>query len=80
MMKIAKNTICLWYERDAEEAAWFYAKTFPDLCGLWVGTEAVFGGPEARLRRNPCTLKTRNHTTRSVATPLGPSTGPGTQT
>lgn len=29
MTKIAKNTICLWYERDAEEAAQFYAKTFP---------------------------------------------------
>ena len=25
-----KNTICLWYERAAEEAARFYAKTFPD--------------------------------------------------
>jgi predicted 3-demethylubiquinone-9 3-methyltransferase (glyoxalase superfamily) len=30
MTKVAKNTICLWYERDAEEAARFYAKTFPD--------------------------------------------------
>jgi len=30
MAKIAKNTICLWYERDAEEAARFYAETFPD--------------------------------------------------
>jgi 2-polyprenyl-6-hydroxyphenyl methylase/3-demethylubiquinone-9 3-methyltransferase len=30
MTKIAKNTICLWYERDAEEAARFYAETFPD--------------------------------------------------
>ena len=30
MTKIAKNTICLWYERDAEEAARFYVKTFPD--------------------------------------------------
>lgn len=30
MVKPAKNTICLWYERDAEEAARFYAKTFPD--------------------------------------------------
>lgn len=30
MNKIAKNTICLWYERDAEEAAQFYAKIFPD--------------------------------------------------
>ena len=25
-----KNTICLWYDRDALEAAEFYAKTFPD--------------------------------------------------
>ncbi len=25
-----KNTICLWYDRDAEEAANFYAATFPD--------------------------------------------------
>ena len=23
-----KNTICLWYEHDAEEAARFYAKPF----------------------------------------------------
>ncbi len=26
----SKNTICLWYERDALEAANFYAQTFPD--------------------------------------------------
>lgn len=26
----SKNTICLWYDRDALEAATFYAKTFPD--------------------------------------------------
>jgi predicted 3-demethylubiquinone-9 3-methyltransferase (glyoxalase superfamily) len=25
-----KNTICLWYDKDAEEAANFYAATFPD--------------------------------------------------
>ena len=30
MPTIAKNTICLWYERDAEEAARFYARTFRD--------------------------------------------------
>ncbi|MBK7972089.1 MAG: VOC family protein [Deltaproteobacteria bacterium] len=30
MADIAKNTVCLWYERDAEEAAKFYATTFPD--------------------------------------------------
>src|ERR1051326_1498639 len=29
-MNPAKNTICLWYDGDAEEAARFYAKTFPD--------------------------------------------------
>lgn len=25
-----KNRICLWYDGDAQEAAQFYAKTFPD--------------------------------------------------
>ena len=29
-MTIAKNTICLWYEKDAEAAARFYAATFPN--------------------------------------------------
>ena len=27
---MAKNTICLWYDKDAEAAARFYAKTFPN--------------------------------------------------
>ena len=27
---IRKNTICLWYDGDALDAATFYAKTFPD--------------------------------------------------
>lgn len=27
---MAKNTICLWYEREAEAAARFYVATFPD--------------------------------------------------
>jgi 2-polyprenyl-6-hydroxyphenyl methylase/3-demethylubiquinone-9 3-methyltransferase len=30
MAEPAKNTICLWYDGDAEEAARFYAQTFPD--------------------------------------------------
>ena len=30
MTNPAKVTICLWYDRDAEEAARFYANTFPD--------------------------------------------------
>jgi predicted 3-demethylubiquinone-9 3-methyltransferase (glyoxalase superfamily) len=25
-----KNTICLWFDKDAEGAARFYAATFPD--------------------------------------------------
>jgi predicted 3-demethylubiquinone-9 3-methyltransferase (glyoxalase superfamily) len=29
-MRSAKNTICLWYDGGAEEAARFYAETFPD--------------------------------------------------
>jgi 2-polyprenyl-6-hydroxyphenyl methylase/3-demethylubiquinone-9 3-methyltransferase len=32
----AKNTVCLWYDGDAEEAARFYAKTFPDSAVLAV--------------------------------------------
>ena len=30
MANPAKNTICLWYDRDAEAADRFYATTFPD--------------------------------------------------
>lgn len=29
-MDIHKNVVCLWYEKDAESAAEFYAATFPD--------------------------------------------------
>lgn len=29
-MAMAKNTICLWFDKDAEEAAQFYVRTFPD--------------------------------------------------
>ena len=28
---MAKNTICLWYNKDAEAAARFYAQTFPHI-------------------------------------------------
>lgn len=27
---MTKNTVCLWYEREAQAAAHFYANTFPD--------------------------------------------------
>lgn len=29
-MATAKNTICLWFDKDAEDAARFYAEVFPD--------------------------------------------------
>lgn len=29
-MQTAKNIVCLWYDTEAEEAARFYAQTFPD--------------------------------------------------
>ena len=28
--RTSKATICLWFDRDAEDAARFYAATFPD--------------------------------------------------
>ncbi len=39
-MKQAKNRICLWYDGCAEEAAHFYAKTFPDS-----SVDAVYHAP-----------------------------------
>jgi predicted 3-demethylubiquinone-9 3-methyltransferase (glyoxalase superfamily) len=27
---IAKNTLCLWFDKDAEAGARFYAATFPN--------------------------------------------------
>ena len=30
MVNPAKNTVCLWSDGDAEDAARFYARTFPD--------------------------------------------------
>lgn len=41
MSKVAKNTICLWFDRDAEEAAQFYARTFPDS-----SVDAVWRAPD----------------------------------
>ncbi len=39
-MQIPKNIICIWYDRDAEEAANFYASLFPDS-----SVNAVFRAP-----------------------------------
>lgn len=40
MAKAAKNTICIWYDKDAEAAAQFYASIFPDTY-----VNAVFRAP-----------------------------------
>ena len=40
MAKPAKNTICLWFDGTAEEAANFYAETFPDS-----SVDAVYRAP-----------------------------------
>lgn len=37
---MSKNTVCLWFDRDAEAAANFYASTFPDSA-----VTAVFRAP-----------------------------------
>ena len=41
---MAKNTICLWYYKDAEAAARFYAETFP---GSAVGAGLLRHGQRA---------------------------------
>src|SRR4026208_385100 len=37
---MGKNTICVWYDKDAEAAARFYAETFPDSA-----VEAIWRAP-----------------------------------
>ncbi|MCA9361367.1 VOC family protein [Candidatus Kaiserbacteria bacterium] len=47
MNKQAKNTICLWYEKDALAAARFYASIFPD-SQVGVIFHAPSGFPDGR--------------------------------
>ena len=46
-MPTSKNTICLWYDNDAEDAARFYARTFPD-CAVGAVFRAPSDFPAAR--------------------------------
>ena len=48
---MAKNTICLWYDKDAEAAARFYAETFPDSA---VGASTVHPVTTPPARRATC--------------------------
>jgi predicted 3-demethylubiquinone-9 3-methyltransferase (glyoxalase superfamily) len=50
MTPIAKNTICIWYDREAEQAARFYASVFPD-SGVQGVYRAPADSPGVRLRR-----------------------------
>ena len=43
-----KNTICIWYEHNAEEAAAFYAATFPD-SSVGAAHIAPFDYPNGKL-------------------------------
>lgn len=46
---VPKNQVCLWFEKDAEAAARFYAATFPDTEVLHIQrspTDTPSGGPE----------------------------------
>ena len=51
-----KNTICLWYERAALEAARFYAETFPD-------------SKVGRVCTRPATIPTASRATATVESP-----------
>ncbi len=44
----SKNTVCLWYEKDAQAAAEFYAATFPDskVTGIHQAPSDFPGGKE----------------------------------
>ncbi len=48
MVNPAKNTICLWYDGDAEDAARFYAKTFPDFTVMGIPCLGLNGGPDVK--------------------------------
>jgi predicted 3-demethylubiquinone-9 3-methyltransferase (glyoxalase superfamily) len=50
-MAIAKNTICVWYDKDAEAATRFYAKTFPNSS---VGPSTVLPATTRPARRATC--------------------------
>jgi predicted 3-demethylubiquinone-9 3-methyltransferase (glyoxalase superfamily) len=71
MTNSAKNTVCLWYNGDAEEAARFYAQTFPDSS---VG--AVHRAPGDYPAGNKGDVLTVEFTVMGVAC-LGLNGGPG---
>ncbi|MDB6062837.1 MAG: 3-demethylubiquinone-9 3-methyltransferase [Verrucomicrobiaceae bacterium] len=69
-MKPAKNTICIWYEGEAEAAAHFYAQTFPDS-----SVDAVHHAPGDSLSGKQGNVLTVEFTVMGVAC-LGLNGGP----
>ncbi len=70
---MAKNTICLWFNNDAEAAARFYAETFPDSA-----VSAVFLAPTDYPAGKCGDVLTVDFTVCGVAC-LGLNGGPGIQ-
>lgn len=70
---VSKNTVCLWYNGTAEEAARFYAKTFPDST---VGT--IFRAPGDYPAGKEGDVLTVEFTVMGIPC-LGLNGGPGTQ-
>ncbi|MFN0025215.1 MAG: VOC family protein [Parvularculaceae bacterium] len=70
---MAKNTICLWFNNDAEAAARFYAETFPDSA-----VSAVFLAPTDYPAGKRGDVLTVDFTVCGVAC-LGLNGGPGIQ-
>ena len=70
---MAKNTICLWYDKDAEAAARFYAETFPDS-----SVRAVFRAPSDYPSGKTGDVLTVEFTVAGIPC-LGLNGGPGIQ-
>ena len=68
---MAKNIICLWYDGAAEEAAHFYAQTFPDSA-----VTAVHGAPGDHPAGKQGQVLTVEFTVLGIAC-LGLNGGPG---
>ena len=65
---MSKNTICVWYDKDAEAAARFYAETFPDSMALTVVPHSNTAKPShsrspPTIKRKPIATGTRSSAT-----------------
>src|SRR4026209_864420 len=58
MQAKAKNTICVWYDKDGEAAARFYAETFPDsaMGAIWRAPADYPSGKKGDVLVVECTV------------------------